>query len=97
VRLTTSHCKTLLLWNLNGGGQGPIWAVEPLDGWMDGFKIMKTHGRYQDTILGMTHSSVARVAYSSHTAEASYQFKRDPVTHTAQYLSLKTSYPFHFM
>jgi hypothetical protein len=22
--------------NLNGGGQGPIWAVEPLDGWMNG-------------------------------------------------------------
>jgi hypothetical protein len=33
VRLTTSHHKTLLLWNLNRGGQGPIWAVAPLDGW----------------------------------------------------------------
>jgi hypothetical protein len=32
VRLTTSHRKTLLLWNLNRGGQGPIWAVAPLDG-----------------------------------------------------------------
>jgi hypothetical protein len=35
VRLTTSHRKTLLLWNLNRGGQGPIWAVASLDGWMD--------------------------------------------------------------
>jgi hypothetical protein len=32
VRLTTSNPKTLLLWNLNSGGQGPIWAVAPLDG-----------------------------------------------------------------
>jgi hypothetical protein len=34
VRLTTSHCETLLLWNLSRGGQGPIWAVAPLDGWI---------------------------------------------------------------
>jgi hypothetical protein len=34
VRLTTSHRKTLLLRNLNRGGQGPIWAVAPLNGWM---------------------------------------------------------------
>jgi hypothetical protein len=34
VRLTTSQRKTLLLWNLNRGGQGPIWSVAPLDGWM---------------------------------------------------------------
>jgi hypothetical protein len=34
MRLTTSHRKTLLLWNLNRGGQGPIWAVTPLDGWI---------------------------------------------------------------
>jgi hypothetical protein len=33
--VTTSHRKTLLLRNLNRGGQGPIWAVAPLDGWMD--------------------------------------------------------------
>jgi hypothetical protein len=32
VRLTISHRKTLLR-NLNRGGQGPIWAVAPLDGW----------------------------------------------------------------
>jgi hypothetical protein len=31
--LTSSHRKTLLLWNLNRGGQGPIWAVAPLDGY----------------------------------------------------------------
>jgi hypothetical protein len=54
-------------------------AIGWMDGWMD---LMKTHGRYQDTILGMTHSSAARIAYSSQTAEASYQFKRDPITHT---------------
>jgi hypothetical protein len=34
VRLTTSHRKTLLLRSLNRGGQGPIWAVAPLDGWI---------------------------------------------------------------
>jgi hypothetical protein len=34
VGLTISHRKTLLLWTLNRGGQGPIWAVAPLDGFM---------------------------------------------------------------
>jgi hypothetical protein len=34
VRLT-SYRKTLLLWNLNSGGQGSIWDVGPLDGWME--------------------------------------------------------------
>jgi len=34
VRLTTPHLKTLLLRNLNRGGQGPIWAVAPVDGWI---------------------------------------------------------------
>jgi hypothetical protein len=34
MRLTTSHHKTLLLWKLNKGGQAPIWAVAPLDGWI---------------------------------------------------------------
>jgi hypothetical protein len=34
VRLTTSHRKTLLLRNLNRGGQGPIWAVARLNGWI---------------------------------------------------------------
>jgi hypothetical protein len=33
VRLTTSHRKILLLRNLNRGGQGPIWAVAPLNEW----------------------------------------------------------------
>jgi hypothetical protein len=37
MRLTTLHRKTLLLWNLNKGGQGPVWAVAPLDGCMDGW------------------------------------------------------------
>jgi hypothetical protein len=27
--------KYVWLRNLKGGGQGPIWAVEPLDGWID--------------------------------------------------------------
>jgi hypothetical protein len=31
-----THRKTLLLRNLNRGCQGPIWAVAPLDGWLDG-------------------------------------------------------------
>jgi hypothetical protein len=29
-----SNCVSLK--NLKRGGQGPIWAVEPFDGWMDG-------------------------------------------------------------
>jgi hypothetical protein len=33
VRLTTAQRKTLLLRNLNRGGQGPIWAVAQSDGW----------------------------------------------------------------
>jgi hypothetical protein len=34
VRLTISHRKTLLLWNLNRGGQGLTWAAAPLDGYI---------------------------------------------------------------
>jgi hypothetical protein len=33
--LRISHRKTLLLQNLNRGGQGIIWAVASLDGWME--------------------------------------------------------------
>jgi hypothetical protein len=33
VGLTIPHHKKLLLRNLKRGGQGPIWAVGPLDGW----------------------------------------------------------------
>jgi hypothetical protein len=35
MRLTTSHRKTLLLQNVNKGGQGPNWAIAELDGWME--------------------------------------------------------------
>jgi hypothetical protein len=35
VRLITSQRKILLLQNHSRGGQGLIWAVAPLDGWMD--------------------------------------------------------------
>jgi hypothetical protein len=34
VRLITSHHKTLLLRNVSRRGQGPIWDVAPLDGWI---------------------------------------------------------------
>jgi hypothetical protein len=40
VWLTTSHRK-ILLWNLYRGGQGPIWAVAPLDGWMESLWLLQ--------------------------------------------------------
>jgi hypothetical protein len=31
--------NSVCLRNLKGGGHGPIWAVESLDGWMDGWSV----------------------------------------------------------
>jgi hypothetical protein len=43
-----SSIKKLLLQNLKRGGQGPIWAVGPLDGWMDGWcSLMNTAMNFQ--------------------------------------------------
>jgi hypothetical protein len=52
VRLTTSHRKTLLLGNLNRGGQGPIWAVAPLDGWIRTNEIQRLEKRWLQGIYG---------------------------------------------
>jgi hypothetical protein len=58
VRLTTSHRKILLLWNLNRGGQGPSWAVVPLDGWMDGRMDgwMDGHGSISQKVVCYLHT-----------------------------------------
>jgi hypothetical protein len=61
---TTSHRKTLLLWNLNRGGQGPIWAVAPLDGWMDG---------YNDTVLAVAWIRRPHWGYRADIYKARYR------------------------
>jgi hypothetical protein len=66
VRLTTSHRKTLLLRNLNRGGQGPIWAVAPLD---DGITACKLY----------SNSKYFRL-YISPGIVNFFFFVRDPVT-----------------
>jgi hypothetical protein len=33
--------NSVWLKSLRGGGQGPIWAVEPLDGWKSAFKLVE--------------------------------------------------------
>jgi hypothetical protein len=71
VRLTAPHHKKLLLRNLKRGGQGPIWAVGPLDGWMEMHVIWAHFDRGlldSDVVLAcgwlVTDVSEERVAYT---------------------------------
>jgi hypothetical protein len=63
VRLTTSHRKTLLLWNLNRGGQGPIWAVAPMDGWMNLCIFVRSIGRASDESIDIDQVIVKTVRF----------------------------------
>jgi hypothetical protein len=58
VRLTTSHRKTLLLCNLNRRGQGPIWAVAPLDRWKCLIKITNRYKFHYDIFKRINPRSI---------------------------------------
>jgi hypothetical protein len=65
VRLTTLHHKKLLLRNLRRGGQGPIWAVEPLDGWMIGSFLYKIKCKWENKIRNLSSDLGSRTVVIS--------------------------------